>query len=147
MIETNDNVDTQLPKVSEIKNTMKILCKILYQKWKFELTRRLKNLEFKGDLSIKNEHHLFSRLPNKYIRTALSKLQDDLDVLGYDYSFKFEDVFEHENWSLRYEIELPEDITSSDENDEEYEDDILVTVSSDSDELEYDKIKKLLDDF
>jgi hypothetical protein len=92
----------------------------LYTAWKNEIIHRLESFELIGVITMNDlfessrDCRVYSRLPNSYVKSALSKLQDELDFLGYDYSFKFEDVLEHEKWCLFYELELPEDSENED---------------------------------
>ena len=98
-----------LPNVSEIKNHMQFLSKLLYKTWKMELAQNLRSLKFKGEISVLNYHPDIGRLPNEYVKSALAQIQDELDVLEYDYKFKFDNVIEENKWVLVYEVELPEE--------------------------------------
>jgi hypothetical protein len=99
----------ELPSVNELTNHMKFVCKILYKTWKMELSKKLKELKFKGEISVMNYHPDIGRLPNVYVKSALAQIQNELDILEYEYKFKFDNVLEGNKWVLTYEIELPED--------------------------------------
>lgn len=99
----------ELPSVDHVKNHMQFLSKLLYKSWRMELAKNLNALKFKGEISVLQYHPDMSRLPNEYVRSALGQIQNELDVLEYDYSFKFDNVMEDNKWVLTYEIELPED--------------------------------------
>lgn len=101
--------DSDLPSVKEVTEHMQYVCKILYKTWKKELSRKLRELKFKGEISVLNYHPDIGRLPNIYVKSALAQIQNELDVLEYDYKFKFDNVLEENKWVLTYEIELPEE--------------------------------------
>lgn len=113
-----------LPSVLKLRNSMQDFSKILYNIWRHQFHLRLTNLVFKGYICIDLEQdytlsdgtvykkemlQLITRLPNRYIMTALAGVQDELEYLGYDFTFKFNDVSDNEKWALTYDIELPED--------------------------------------
>lgn len=141
----------KFPTVLKLRNQMQDFSKILYTIWRHQISLRLQNLIFKGEIciDINNDYHfdsdsdniiqkellqVISRLPNRYIKTALSSIQDELDYLGYDYEFKFGDVIENNQWVLTYNIELPEDPNENDVT-EFYDPDSETTSSQTDDSL------------
>ncbi|KAJ3038954.1 hypothetical protein HDV00_012784 [Rhizophlyctis rosea] len=102
---------------------MRDLSDQLYLAWKGEMAKRITDLDFEGFIS-KDDVRVQSsawRLPNEGVRRALYKLQEDLDILGYEYDFRFEHVSDTD-WVLFYAIELPErdeDGLSDDDDEEE----------------------------
>lgn len=104
-----------LPRAEELLHKMNKVCDELYLAWVAEISNRLSNFEFSGFIELKclqlpNISQVV-HLPNKYVRSALCKLQNDLDLLGYDYTFKFDDVLHNDrSWGLGYTIELPEEM-------------------------------------
>lgn len=106
----------ELPTVLELSKLLKNLSNILYVAWRKELRERILNLELEGYIS-KDHINVPSsvwRLPNDNIRYALGKLKTELDNLGYDYEFKFDEVDEV-NWVMWYSLVLPEDEDKDDE--------------------------------
>lgn len=111
-----------LPSVSQVRKIMRSLATTLYEAWKAEISDRLLHLEFEGFITKDNIQvpSAVWRLPNPEVRYALCKLEDDLERLGYDYDFKFDDVDEV-NWTMFYSIALPD--VEEDEQDEQDEQD------------------------
>ena len=105
---TSDN----LPTLLELKKRMKSASDDLFFYWRQNLSDNIKNLQMKGFLVTENIVHC--QLPNKYVRTALCRIQDELDTLGYDYKFRFDDVEVDKKLVLCFEIELPEDDDDTD---------------------------------
>ncbi len=106
------------PTINEIKDMVNKLTYGLYNAWKKVLCERLLNLEFTG-IILANELNLpdkIWRLPNDALQTALMFLQDDLEKLGYEFSFTFDDV-QNKKFSLIYDIDLPELDIELDEQD------------------------------
>ena len=110
-------VMSTLPTVNLLLSNMDKARDILYLAWTKQLAKKLLNFEFSGFIELKSleldetNFQQILHLPNVYIRFALCKLKSELDSLGYDYSFKFEDVLDNDNyWGLSYKIELPEDL-------------------------------------
>jgi hypothetical protein len=99
----------EIPSVSQIKGMMRTLSEILYTAWKSEIANRLLHLEFAGIITRDNigVPSTVWRLPNAEVRYALCKLEQDLQNLGYDYDFKFDEVNEL-NWTMYYSIMLPD---------------------------------------
>jgi hypothetical protein len=139
MIKTGEN-EVTLPTPFEIRNSITVLIQELYIEWKKEICKRIWNLEFKGNIPIEtlslNDTAKTSRLSNNYLRTALSKLQDDLVNFGYEYKFSFDDVNE-KNWTLDYILELPDN--DDDEIDDEIDNEI-------DDEIDNDEMTTEIDD-
>ena len=98
-----------IPTVDFLQNKMKDMSLLLYKSWKQVISTRLLNLELEGyieDTDIDVPSCVW-KLPNVYIRSALCKLESDLDALGYDYEFRFD--VDDSKFSIHYNIELPED--------------------------------------
>ncbi|KAJ3228631.1 hypothetical protein HDU81_006021 [Chytriomyces hyalinus] len=98
-----------LPTIDFLQNKMQDMSFVLYRAWKQVICIRLKNLELEGDIEDRDIEvpNCVWKLPNAYIRSALRKLENDLDTLGYEYEFRF-DVDEL-RFSMHYHIEIPED--------------------------------------
>lgn len=125
---------SDLPTVGQLRKIMRDLSDELYEAWKVELGKRISDLEFEGYLA-KDHLNVSSavwRLPNDSVRRSLCKLQDDLDVRGFEYDFRF-DYMDDTEWVLWYAIELPErdEMSSSDSEDDEEEDVPLLDLSTD----------------
>ena len=124
----------EIPSSKQVKKRMRELSIELYEAWKSEICDRLLNLEFTGYIA-KDHLDLPSavwRLPNSEIIYALNKLKDDLEHLGYDYEFKFDDIDEVDfivlyNISMENTEEDDESVDGSDDEksdrDEPYEND------------------------
>lgn len=110
----------RLPSVKDVRRTMRNLAMELYSVWRRELRDRILNLEFEGYIAKDhiNVNSAVWRLPNSEIRFALDMLKSELDNLGYDYEFKFEDV-DDVTFILLYSITLPEE---DEEDEEDYSD-------------------------
>ena len=106
-----------IPSAKQLDKLMKNLSDDLCDLWANELGKKLTNLEFQGCMSVTVSETL-SLLPNIYVQRALCKLQDRLDDLEYEYVFKFDDINISRNWTLHYEIELPEDLECIDDSEE-----------------------------
>ena len=101
----------ELPTINETRQTMQFLSKILYKTWKMELAKNLRELKFNGNIYTnytRNSHPILHRLPDEYVKSALTKIQDELDELSYEYTFKFENLVHEKTWVLHYEIDIPE---------------------------------------
>ncbi len=118
----------QLPSVTDVRKTMRRLSLVLYDAWKRELRDRILNLEFDGYIA-KDHINVPSavwRLPNSEITYALNRLKRDLQELGYDYEFKFDDV-DDVTFIVLYVISLPETTEDEDEslfNTEDFEENL-----------------------
>jgi len=116
-ISENKDEKIEIPSVSQVRKTMRQLSNQLYIAWKKELCTRILDFEFEGYIA---QDHIdinpaVWRLPNDEVGYALSKIQDDLDKLGYEYEFKFDDV-DDVSWIMFYCIELPDRIEDPDED-------------------------------
>jgi hypothetical protein len=113
------HVVKDLPSVSQVRKIMRSLAITLYEAWKAEISDRLLHLEFEGFITKDNIQipSAVWRLPNPEVRYALCKLEDDLERLGYDYDFKFDDV-DDVNWTMFYSIALPDgyDVEEDEQN-------------------------------
>jgi hypothetical protein len=113
-------LEEDIPSLSELKQIMEGHSNDLYEAWRRELGTRLRSLEFEGfinndDVNLSNTVY---RLPNDQLRKAICRLESDLEKLGYDYDFRFEDV--GFNWVLFYHVLLPE--RDEDETDKDRKD-------------------------
>ena len=106
-----------IPTVLVVQTKMKDMTQLLYNEWKNVIAKRLIDFEFQGTIhdSDINVPLCVWKLPNLYTRSALHKLEHDLDTLGYEYKFTF-DVDDEKTYSIHYVIELPDE---TDENNEE----------------------------
>ncbi len=113
--ETNTNI---IPLAGDVQKIMKQLSTELYKAWRNEIGKRLRDLEFQGEITRQDLTVSESvwRLPNTEVRKALSRLQKNLREAGYSYEFRFQDVDDN-NWFLSYLIELPEREESDEDND------------------------------
>ena len=125
--------NVQLPSVQTLYKKMRYLSLQLYKAWKKELSARLMDLEFEGYIAQKHidVDPAVWKLPNDELRYALCKLQDDLDDLGYEYSFQFQNI-EEVHWTLGYAIEFPERYDEDEiyEDDEDNEDNELLNMEN-----------------
>ena len=106
-----------IPSAAELRAFMQEYARQLCDEWKREIGTRLLELEFEGFISRKeiSVSDAAYRLPNAQLRYALGLLEEELEKLGYDYEFRFEDV-DSADWVLCYSVTLPED--ESEESDE-----------------------------
>jgi hypothetical protein len=107
MVKQPDN-NNEIPSVTELTNIMEKYSQDLYNECKRELGIRLRNLEFEGYISKNdiNVSDIVYRLPNPYLNKAICNLKIELERLGYDYDFRFENI--ELNWVLFYHIVLPD---------------------------------------
>jgi len=105
----SDMYTSALPTVAELRSIMRDLAEGLYLAWLDVISNRLRHLEFEGfvtkdDVQVPME---VWRLPNDEVRYALCKLEDELQSLGYDYEFRFDNV-DDASWIMFYTISLPD---------------------------------------
>lgn len=118
--------DRGIPSVADVRNVIQHLTDILYSAWRCELSSRIRNLELIGYIA---PNHIdvpnaVWRLPNEGFNNALRKIQEELDNLGYEFEFKFEQLDDDVHWILCYSIDLPKREEDDEDDEEEEESDV-----------------------